>query len=107
MKYNDINDGFVLKNISFKINGGEKIGCVGRTGAGKSSFVQVLFRMVEPTKTSSILIDGVNVKNIGLRLLRRSMAIIPQTAFTFIGSVKYNLDPLGKFSDKRLWIVLE
>ena len=107
MKYNELNDDYILKNISFKINGGEKIGCVGRTGAGKSSLIQVLFRMVEPTLNSEILIDGVNVRDIGLRLLRRSMAIIPQTAFTFIGSVKYNLDPLGKFSDEKLWSVLE
>ncbi len=107
MKYNELNDDFVLKNVSFKVKGGEKIGCVGRTGAGKSSLIQVLFRMVKTTKESVIEIDGVNIRDIGLRLLRKSMAIIPQTAFTFIGSVKYNMDPLGKFSDEKLWNVLE
>ena len=52
MKYNENNKDFVLKNISFKIKEGEKIGCVGRTGAGKSSLIQVLFRMTLPTKDS-------------------------------------------------------
>ena len=72
-----MNDDFVLKNLSFQINGGEKIGCVGRTGAGKSSLIQVLFRMAEPTDESVIKIDGVNIRDIGLATLRKNIAIIP------------------------------
>ena len=57
--------------------------------------------MAEADK-GAISIDGVDIKKVGLRLLRRSIAIIPQTAFTFIGTVRYNLDPLGKFTDTQL-----
>jgi len=97
MRYNDLNEELILKNISFKIEGGQKIGCVGRTGAGKSSLIQVLFRMVkiEDGNGGFIKIDGVDTKEIGLEFLRRSIAIIPQTAFSFIGTIRYNLDPLG------------
>ena len=106
MKYNELNDDFVLKGVSFKIKGGEKIGCVGRTGAGKSSLIQVLFRMVEPEK-GSITIDDKNINEIGLEFLRRSIAIIPQTAFSFVGPIRYNLDPVGNQSDEELWDVLD
>lgn len=106
MKYNELNEDFVLKDVSFTIKGGQKIGCVGRTGAGKSSLIQVLFRMAEAEK-GRVLIDGVDIKKVGLRLLRRSIAIIPQTAFTFIGTIRYNMDPLGKQSDEELWDVLK
>ena len=108
MKYNESQD-FILKNVSFTIEGGQKIGCVGRTGAGKSSLIQVLFRMTdaENRENSHILIDGQNIRDIGLRLLRKSIAIIPQTSFSFSGSIKYNLDPIGEKSDDELWQVLE
>ena len=95
MRYNELNEDFVLKNISFNIKGGEKIGCVGRTGAGKSSLINVLFRMTDPQK-GSIFIDDVNIRDVGLEFLRRSIAIIPQTAFSFVGPIRYNLDPVGK-----------
>jgi ATP-binding cassette subfamily C (CFTR/MRP) protein 4 len=65
----------VLKDLSFRINSGEKIGIVGRTGAGKSSIVQTLFRMAEPN--GSILIDGVNIKDLSLHDLRFKISIIP------------------------------
>ena len=106
MKYNELNDDFVLKNVSFHIKGGEKIGCVGRTGAGKSSLIQVLFRMVDPQK-GSITIDDKNINEIGLEFLRKSIAIIPQTAFSFVGPIRYNLDPVGNQTDEELWDVLE
>jgi len=76
MKYNELNEDYVLKNVNFVIKGGEKIGCVGRTGAGKSSLIQVLFRMVEPER-GTVSIDGEDIHKIGLKFLRRSMAIIP------------------------------
>ncbi len=107
MKYNELNKDFVLKGISFKINGGERIGCVGRTGAGKSSLIQVLFRMVECTPSSLIAIDGIDIRSIGLHMLRGRIAIIPQTAFIFVGTVKYNLDPIGHYTEEELWEVLK
>ena len=57
--------------------------------------------------SGKILIDGVDTRELGLRFLRRSIAIIPQTAFSFVGSVRYNLDPIGKQSDEELWDVLK
>ncbi len=77
MKYNELNEDFILKNISFCIEGGEKVGCVGRTGAGKSSLIQVLFRLVQPTEESMIKIDGVDTSKVGLHHLRSNIAIIP------------------------------
>jgi ATP-binding cassette subfamily C (CFTR/MRP) protein 4 len=76
MKYSELNQDYILKNVSFKILGGQKIGCVGRTGAGKSSLIQVLFRMTD-SESGSIKIDNIDIKDVGLQLLRRSIAIIP------------------------------
>ena len=76
MKYNELNKDFILKDVSFDIKGGEKIGCVGRTGAGKSSIIQILFRLVEISK-GKVFIDNINIKEVGLELLRRKIAIIP------------------------------
>jgi ABC-type multidrug transport system fused ATPase/permease subunit len=67
---------FVLKGTSFKVEGGQRIGCVGRTGAGKSSLLQALFRMTNAEK-GEIFIDGVDIKTIGLHTLRNSISIIP------------------------------
>jgi len=106
MKYNELNTDFILKDISFEIKGGEKIGVVGRTGAGKSSLIQVLFRMTEISK-GSIVIDGIDIKKVGLQFLRSSIAIIPQTAFSFVGTIRHNLDPIGKQSDDELLEVLK
>ena len=68
--------------------------------------IQVLFRMVDP-QIGSIAIDGKNINEVGLELLRRSIAIIPQTAFSFVGPIRYNLDPVGNQSDEELWDVLD
>jgi len=76
MKYrNDLD--FVLKGTSFSIQGTERVGCVGRTGAGKSSIIQALFRMTRLEPGSSITIDGVDIQTIGLHKLRSSISIIP------------------------------
>jgi ATP-binding cassette subfamily C (CFTR/MRP) protein 4 len=94
-----------LSNLNFVVSGGEKIGIVGRTGAGKSSLLAALFRMCEPDGV--IEIDGIDTQSIGLHDLRKNISIIPQDPVVFTGSVRYNLDPFGEHSDERLWIVLD
>lgn len=96
----------VLKNISIDIKPHEKIGVVGRTGAGKSSLTLALFRIIEPD-TGHIRIDDLNTSTIGLLDLRRRLAIIPQDAALFEGTVRDNLDPAHVHDDTELWTVLE
>lgn len=96
----------VLKHVNLSISNGEKIGVVGRTGAGKSSLTLALFRIIEPT-SGRILIDAVDVSSIGLKDLRSRLSIIPQDAQVFEGTVRLNLDPDSKHSDASLWRVLE
>lgn len=88
----------VLKNISFDIEAGEKVGIVGRTGAGKSSIVQALFRIVEPEEGSIYRVDNADALKLGLHTLRQRISVIPQTPFLFKGSIKTNLDPFEKKS---------
>ncbi|XP_023235791.1 multidrug resistance-associated protein 4-like isoform X1 [Centruroides sculpturatus] len=95
----------VLMNLSFRIHSGEKIGIVGRTGAGKSSIIASLFRMTEPTGT--ITIDGVDTKKIGLRDLRSKISIIPQDPMLFTGPLRRNIDPFNEYSEETLWKVIE
>ncbi|XP_067134887.1 ATP-binding cassette subfamily C member 4-like [Centruroides vittatus] len=95
----------VLKNLTFRINSGEKIGIVGRTGVGKSSVIASLFRMTEPTGT--ITIDGIDTKEIGLRDLRGKISIIPQDPMLFTGPLRRTIDPFNKYSEKTLWKVIE
>ncbi|CAH1117973.1 unnamed protein product [Phaedon cochleariae] len=95
----------VLKNLTFTVQPGEKVGIVGRTGAGKSSLISALFRLA-PT-SGSILIDGVDSKVLGLTDLRRKISIIPQEPVLFSATMRYNLDPFDEFDDKNLWEALE
>ena len=95
----------VLKNINLNIKSHEKIGVVGRTGAGKSSLTLALFRIIEPD-TGSISIDDLNTSTIGLFDLRGRLAIIPQDAALFEGTVRDNLDPGHVQDDTELWSVL-
>ena len=112
MKYR-ANTDHVLKDLSLQALPGEKIGCIGRTGAGKSSIIQTLFRMVEIDKEGSemkdsyIKFDNVDTKTIGLHFLRNSISIIPQTPFIFSGNIRKNLDPIGTCTDEQLWNALE
>ena len=95
----------VLKNVNLKIRPHEKIGVVGRTGAGKSSLTLALFRIIEPA-TGNISIDALDTSTIGLWDLRRRLAIIPQDAALFEGTIRDNLDPGHVHDDTELWSVL-
>jgi len=82
-----------------------KVGIVGRTGAGKSSLISTLFRLVEPS-SGSLSIDNLNVLGLGLHDLRSRVAIIPQDPVLFIGTMRRNLDPLQVYTDDDIWTAL-
>ncbi|XP_068119210.1 ATP-binding cassette sub-family C member 3 isoform X2 [Hyperolius riggenbachi] len=96
----------VLKDLSLKVKGGEKIGIVGRTGAGKSSMTLCLFRILEAAE-GIIKIDDVNIAEIGLHDLRSMLTIIPQDPVLFSGTLRMNLDPFDKYSENDIWTALE
>uniref|UniRef100_A0A673W5U4 Canalicular multispecific organic anion transporter 2-like n=1 Tax=Salmo trutta TaxID=8032 RepID=A0A673W5U4_SALTR len=96
----------VLKNLTLSVVGGEKIGIVGRTGAGKSSMTLCLFRLLEAAG-GEITIDGVKISEIGLHDLRSKLTIIPQEPVLFSGSLRMNLDPFDKYNDGEVWKALE
>ncbi|XP_061082797.1 multidrug resistance-associated protein 4 [Conger conger] len=95
----------VLKNMKAVFLPREKVGIVGRTGAGKSSLVSALFRLAEPE--GKIFIDGVLTSEIGLHDLRQKMSIIPQDPVLFTGSMRKNLDPFSQHTDEDLWNALD
>ncbi|KAL8942524.1 MAG: hypothetical protein Q9216_001625 [Gyalolechia sp. 2 TL-2023] len=94
-----------LKDVSFKVPGGARMGIIGRTGAGKSSLTLALFRFLE-ARTGKILIDGVDISKISLPSLRSRIGIIPQHPVLWLGTVRSNLDPFGKYTDEELLHVL-
>ena len=95
----------VLQDLSMAVAGGERIGIVGRTGAGKSSIMSTLFRLIE-LSGGSISIDGVNIATVGLHDLRSRLAIIPQDPTLFRGTIRSNLDPFNEHTDIKLWSAL-
>jgi ATP-binding cassette subfamily C (CFTR/MRP) protein 1 len=95
----------VLQGLQLHVAAGERIGIVGRTGAGKSSIMSTLFRMVELT-SGQIRIDGINIAEVGLQDLRTRLAIIPQDPTLFRGTIRSNLDPFGEHTDLELWSAL-
>ncbi|KAG6575835.1 ABC transporter C family member 4, partial [Cucurbita argyrosperma subsp. sororia] len=100
------NTPLVLKGITLSIHGGEKIGVVGRTGSGKSTLVQVFFRLVEPSG-GKIIVDGIDIGTLGLHDLRSRFGIIPQEPVLFEGTVRSNVDPVGQYTDEEIWQSLE
>ncbi|KAK2947355.1 Multidrug resistance-associated protein [Blattamonas nauphoetae] len=122
---------FVLRNVSFAVKGGETIGVCGRTGAGKSSLLFALFRLIdldpslsplsidvdtgmpvpfdpnEESNSGRVVIDDVDISKVQIQRVRRSIAIIPQDPTLFTGTVRYNLDIAGQCTDDRIWEVLE
>ncbi|XP_028669919.1 multidrug resistance-associated protein 1 isoform X2 [Erpetoichthys calabaricus] len=97
---------FALRDISVVIEGGEKVGIVGRTGAGKSSLTLGLFRIIEPAQ-GAILVDGTDIASLGLHDLRSRITIIPQEPVLFSGTLRMNLDPFNAYSDEEIWNALE
>lgn len=95
----------VLRGLSMEVRGGERIGIVGRTGAGKSSILSALFRLTE-LSGGSIKIDGIDIAKVGLYDLRSRLAIIPQDPTLFRGTIRSNLDPFSEHTDLELWSAL-
>ncbi|KAK7205296.1 P-loop containing nucleoside triphosphate hydrolase protein, partial [Myxozyma melibiosi] len=96
----------VVDGISFEVKGGWKVGIVGRTGAGKSTIASAFFRFLE-AEEGRIVIDGFDVRGIGLRDLRQALSIIPQDPILFSGTIRSNLDPNDQYSDEEIERVLE
>ncbi|KAI8817409.1 P-loop containing nucleoside triphosphate hydrolase protein [Fimicolochytrium jonesii] len=106
LRYPSRPDHAVLRDLSLTIKPGEKIGIIGRTGSGKSTLLTALFRLVEPSK-GSIVIDGRDIADLGLRTLRKGIQIIPQEPVLFQGTIRSNLDLEDKCADDQVWDTLE
>ncbi|CAM8929378.1 unnamed protein product [Rhodiola kirilowii] len=95
-----------LRDLTFSIESGNHVGIIGRTGAGKSSILNALFRLA-PISIGQILVDGKNIIDVSLRDLRMNFAVVPQTPFLFEGSLRENLDPFLMNDDIRIWNILK
>ncbi|CAF0827681.1 unnamed protein product [Adineta ricciae] len=98
----------VLKNLSIEIKPGEKIGIIGRTGAGKSSLFKSILRFLPRININGIIfIDDIDISRITLNHLRSHLSVIPQQSILFNGTLRYNLDPFNQYSDEQCWMSLE
>ena len=97
----------VLKDLTFQLKEGEKVGIVGKTGAGKSSIIQAMLHMSEPAPGSIYRLGDVDALQLGLHTLRQRISIIPQTPFLFQGSLRLNLDPFSHYDEEAIWEALE
>ena len=105
MRYHD--GPLILKKLDLVIQGDEKIGIVGRTGSGKSLFMNLLLRITKLEKESvKVTINGVDTSKIGTLVLRRNLSIIPQESVMFSNTIRFNVDPFGDVSDSEIWNVL-
>ena len=100
MKYKG-SENLALDNTECHISSKQKVGIKGRTGAGKSSIVNTLFRMYE-ISSGKICIDNCNIQEIGLHCLRKNISYLPQTPFLMSGTVRQNLDPFNSYSDEQI-----
>ncbi|KAL2322782.1 hypothetical protein Fmac_027161 [Flemingia macrophylla] len=96
----------VLRGLTCTFTAGAKTGIVGRTGSGKTTLVQTLFRLIEPV-AGHIVIDSINISLIGIHDLRSKLSIIPQDPTMFEGTVRTNLDPLEEYTDEEIWEALD
>lgn len=95
----------VINDVSFEVKANQKVGIVGRTGAGKSTIITAFFRFLDPEE-GNITIDGIDIGKIGLRNLRQAITIIPQDPTLFSGTIRSNLDPFGLYSDEAIFEAL-
>lgn len=102
LRYNP-SDPPVLRNLNFTVRPREKVGIVGRTGAGKSSLIAALFQLTDTE--GSVIVDGIDTKDLGLHDLRSKISIIPQEPVLFSGTMRKNLDPFDEYPDVTLWKV--
>ncbi|CAF2642751.1 unnamed protein product [Rotaria sp. Silwood2] len=99
---------YVIRNIDLHIESHQKIGIIGRTGAGKSSLFKGIFRFVNRSCVDGeILIDGIDISRVTLNHLRSHISVIPQQPILFSGTIRYNLDPFNHYSDEQCWMALE
>lgn len=96
----------VLKGITFNVEAGSRVGIIGRTGSGKSTFFQSLFRFIE-AEEGQIIIDGVDIASVPLERLRRNLAIIPQDPTLFLGTIRNNLDRFNEYTDEQVQVALQ
>ena len=96
---------YVIRKLALRVRSGSKVGIVGRTGAGKTTLISSLYRTFDDYK-GQIIIDGVEIRDLDLKVLRQAMTIIPQDPYLFEDTLRNNIDPMGEFSDEEIEAIL-